>query len=175
MKRTLEENRAGQLATEMLRWKMARRGVDLKPDDFENRLKRLEKETGYGADFIHGFFIRWILPSVLVACAKRVQVPEYPKVLAVLSLVNLDKVECRLAIKLLALEHIEIIGLGKFLENTLKQLGGAEGEWEMLFLEYILPAQITNEFGWGDNRHPIAECIASGFEALRKTELVPET
>lgn len=173
MKRTLEEERAGQLATEMLCSKIARRGIDLKPDDFETKLKRLERETGFDAEFIHEFFIRWILPRVLNACAKRVQESEHKKTLTELPLSQLTKVECKIAIKLLVLEHVEILGLAKFLDNTPKQLGGLKGGWEMLFLEYILPEQIINEFGYGGEGHSIVEHIVSGFEAIKKSSLNP--
>jgi len=159
---------AGIIAIEILQFKYSRRGLELSPEAVSRKIKELEIELGYDAEFIRKFFFNWIVPSVLKACGHptdptntndmRVKDP---------NIAGISNEEDQLAILLVAKEHISIIGLVEQLEKIAKGTSSNRRDLNNFYWEYVFPIQLKREYGL-EKGEQICKLALSGICSLKE-------
>jgi hypothetical protein len=134
---------AAIIALRLLQYKHARRGLDLSPEIVSDKVRKLERELGYDAEFIREFFFKWIVPSVIAACHKgaKVDIKDPNKE-------EITDAEARLAILLMATEQFPPIpDIAEQVEKTSKNTDITKSEVNSFYWQYMLPRQVLSQYG----------------------------
>jgi hypothetical protein len=152
---------AGIMAILLLQYKYSRKGLDLTQESVKQRLKELELETGFDAEFIRDFFTRWIIPAVL-----RNLNPKLTPTIPNPRTNQPNPSECKLAMRLICDEHHSLTGVYKFVETTAKNMSLAADDLHSFYFQYVFPTVIISQYGMA-NMDRLLGLVAQGVKEIK--------
>jgi hypothetical protein len=167
MKTDAKLQTAAVIAIKILRDRYGRRGIDLTTEAMKKKLEELEKQTDFDKSVIRAFFIRWIMPSVVLGAFSLSGGNNTIKEEPVNGVTLSTTAEVYLALLLLAEEQIEIVGLDEYCKKLANRISVELTDLHTVFLLFVLPLQLLRELNQGpETSAEILRCLQNGFAHL---------